>query len=268
MGNEDERSGQMANFEKLNQAMARREAKQAAVTHLSEKAAAAAEAQRKGMTPHDLEAKGRYAALKLAEQERLQALTVAQKRRAAEEAGHIKDLKEALEAEAAASKLEAERAEAAAAYKARAKEEMAALRIATKEWRAALDLFERRGETFKTKSEFVSRLQGGCFKLIDGELRWRDEDFSSGWWEAADPRHHMQDLPLLKALLAPGSVKPWQWLEEDRPEPPIGFEEAEANEKGGESAGEEPLAFGSASPLAGTSGGRTESQWALGQAYS
>mmetsp|Transcript_38477 Transcript_38477/g.49789 ORF Transcript_38477/g.49789 Transcript_38477/m.49789 type:complete len:134 (+) Transcript_38477:127-528(+) len=74
------------------------------------------------------------------------------------------------------------------------------------------------------KLDVISRLKSGGFKLVDGELRWRDGENANGeeeietWYDYGDPRNYMNENKFLSSLLTIGNkIKSWKWNEYDRP---------------------------------------------------
>ena len=220
MVREDKRSARLARNRRCEEALATIAIGHATSAELSEAAEHEAKAQRKGLSAADEAAKAKFRALKEERAAEVAAAKVGAKQRAATEAVRLADIRSELARERAEVEAAEAAAAAAAAYKARRKEVAAALEAATAAWEVASDLHERRGVTWGGKNECMGRLRGGGFKLIDGELRWRDEDTSRGWYEAGDPRHHATTHPLLRTLLTKGSVKPWRWHESMAPQKP------------------------------------------------
>jgi hypothetical protein len=195
------------------------------------------------------------------------------KRRAAAEAVRLADVRADEAREAASAEAAAAAVRAAAAGKAAQKAAALQLAVEVATWRRAVDLHARAGIAWQAKQAAVARLHApaaGGFKLVGGELRWRDADAALGWLAPHDPRHFKDAHPLLKRLLTPGSVKPWVWRESLRPPPPEGMPttttgdddaattELPVDEGGGEAEND------GASPLTER---RPKQQWARNQAY-
>lgn len=252
---------------------------------LSALASALREQQRRGHTPHDEVVKARYSAYKAEVAAATAAARVEAKKRAAAEALRLADIR-AAKVQAAAEEEAAAAAEAAAA-EAKAARKAAALKleIDIKRWRKELDLHERTGVAWSAKSKAVERIHNpsaGGFKLVGGELRWRDSDVEHGWLAPDDPRHFKEDHPLLKSLLTLGKVKPWTWSESMRPTPPEGMPDpSTASEEGQEGnnddadawVDENPVNPGEEGedendyPVALGHGSSKQQQWAQNQAY-
>jgi len=264
----------------------RAEATQSA-NEVSALASALGEKQRRGHTHHDEVVKARYSAFKAEAAAATAAARVEAKKRAAAEALRLADIR-AAKMQAAAEEEAAAAAEAAAAQ-AKAARKAAALKLEVdiKRWRKELDLHERTGVAWNAKTKAVERVHNpaaGGFKLVGGELRWRDSDVEHGWLAPGDPRRFKEDHPLLKSLLTLGKVKPWTWSERMRPAPPEGMPDpttttaSEADDEGnsekaglltdGNIAGEEEEKNGNDFPLAlGQQGSSKQQQWAQNQAY-
>jgi hypothetical protein len=273
---EDKRSAKVAKQGKELAAKQLASVKQANNLHLERLATFACEQQRKGLTPEDRAVTAHYGALAQEQAQLEQALRLEAKKRGQAEVVHLADLRATRAIEDAEAAAAAQMLEAAEVYKKERKETAVELVKSVKVWKKAVDLHERQGVVYRGKSDVVSRLHSGLggFKLIDGELRWRDQDSSGGWFEPGDPRQHKDAHPLLKALLTPGTVKPWQWRKGERPEPPAGMpeEEEEGQEEvvmAGEEQGGGGSGGGGAAKGKGESGANEEAQATiLGEATS
>jgi len=110
--------------------------------------------------------------------------------------------------ESAALQFEIAQRQALVSFKRKKKEDAIAQEKSIESFKEALRLHNSRGITWALKKEFISRLEAGSFKLIDGELKWRD-DLSSG--------DDIQTHPSLKCLVTRGTIKNWSWSETQQP---------------------------------------------------
>jgi len=224
MINEDKRSRKVAQAAAIEASRRHQDAAQTRAMAQLRLAREIANEQRRGETDLDLAAKGHFKSLAEEDAAKDAAARTEAKRRAAEEALRLVDIRAEVAAEKAAREAAKAEEAAAAAFKQRRKDEAAALKVAVRTWRKARALHDRVGVAFRAKTDVAGRLSRGGFKLIEGELRWRDEDLSQGSWPAGDPRHAKDSHPLLKSLLTPGTVKPWKWSEAQCPAPPEGMQ--------------------------------------------